>query len=419
MNIVEIIEKKKTKQALNQDEIGFFINGCVDKTIPDYQISALLMAIWFNGMNEDELYYLTDFMIKSGKTLSFDTNNKKSIDKHSTGGVGDKVSIALAPVLTCFDFKISKMSGRGLGHTGGTIDKLESIGVDCFIELDEAKKILDQNDMFIMAQTKDLVVADKILYELRDVTATTDCLELIAASIISKKFAVNSDHIFIDIKYGLGAFCKTIEQANQLKQLMLNLAKRFKRHLVCELNDMNEVLGNSIGNAIEVKEAVAYLKNELDNNNSFKVLMDNLLVEILVETSKFNDKKQAKIAIDDLLKTNKPFEQLVSWIKAQKGDWQAVVNDQYFMPKYKHEIKATQTSKIKYTSPVDLALVSLELGAGRKIKGEAIDFQAGIYLNKKSYDEVKNNELIMTLYSSKPIDETIIKKAHATIIYAI
>lgn len=188
------------------------------KSIPDYQISALLMAIWFNGLNNDELFYLTDFMIKSGKTLNFESDQKKLIDKHSTGGVGDKVSIALAPILACFNFKVSKMSGRGLAHTGGTIDKLEAIGVDCFISLDQAKQILKTNDMFIIAQTNDLVLADKILYALRDVTATTDCLDLIASSIISKKFAINSDYIFIDIKYGLGAFCKTIDEANELKK---------------------------------------------------------------------------------------------------------------------------------------------------------------------------------------------------------
>ncbi|MDC4163567.1 thymidine phosphorylase [Mycoplasma sp. T363T] len=417
MNIVEIIDKKKNKKVLTKEEIGFFINKTVDKTIPDYQISALLMAIWFNGLNEDELYYLTDFMMKSGKTLSFDTKDKKSIDKHSTGGVGDKVSIALAPVLASFGFKISKMSGRGLAHTGGTIDKLESIGVDCSISIDEAKKILDENDMFIISQTDDLVLADKILYAIRDVTSTTDCLDLIASSIISKKFAINSDYIFIDIKYGAGAFCQTIEQANELKRRMLVLAKRFNRHLVCELNDMNEVLGNSIGNAIEIKEAVAYLKNELDNKNSFKILMDNLLSEILVETKKFDNKNQALQALNELLNTTKPFDKFIAWIKSQKGDWLAVSEDRYFNPKYQYEIKAKQEAKIVYTSPVDLALVSLELGAGRKLKNQPIDFQAGIYLHKKSNDHLKKDETIMTLYSSKPIDQVIIDKALSTIKY--
>ncbi|WP_027121801.1 thymidine phosphorylase [[Mycoplasma] imitans] len=417
MNIIEIIEKKKTKQVLTKEEIGYFIDGCVKKTIPDYQISALLMAIWFNDMNQDELYYLTDFMIKSGKTLNFESNNKKLIDKHSTGGVGDKVSIALAPILACFNFKVAKMSGRGLAHTGGTIDKLEAIGVDCFISIDQAKEILKTNDMFIIAQTNDLVLADKILYALRDVTSTTDCLDLIASSIISKKFALNSDYIFIDIKYGLGAFCKTVEQANELKKRMLNLANKFNRHLKCELNDMNEVLGNSIGNAIEIKEAVAYLKNELAANNSFKLLMDNLIAEILVETKQYSDKTQALIALNELLKTTKPFDKFISWIKSQKGDYQAVINDTYFHPKYEYILKAKQKGNIKYSSPVDLAMVSVELGSGRMVKDQPIDFQAGIYLHKKNDDQINVNEPIMTLYSSKPINQSIIDKANQTIRY--
>lgn len=417
MNIIDIIEKKKTKQILTKEEIGFFIDGCVKKTIPDYQISALLMAIWFNGLNDDELFYLTDFMIKSGKTLNFESDQKKLIDKHSTGGVGDKVSIALAPILACFDFKVAKMSGRGLAHTGGTIDKLEAIGADCFISLDQAKQILKTNDMFIIAQTNDLVLADKILYALRDVTATTDCLDLIASSIISKKFAINSDYIFIDIKYGLGAFCKTIDEANELKKRMLNLAKKFNRHLKCELNDMNEVLGNSIGNAIEIKEAIAYLKNQLSQNNSFKILMDNLVAEILVETKQFTTKKEALISLDQLLKTTKPFDKFISWIKSQNGNWQEIINDSYFQPKYEYQLKAKKAGKINYSSPVDLAMVSVALGSGRMIKDLPIDFQAGIYLHKKNHDQVSLDEPIMSLYSSKPIDQIIIDKADKTIRY--
>ncbi|KJH42133.1 putative cytidine deaminase [Dictyocaulus viviparus] len=242
----------KKEKKLTEEQIVFFINGVVNKSIPDYQTSALLMAICIYGLDNDELYFLTKAMISSGKEYNFHPEYKKTLtDKHSTGGIGDKVSIALAPLLTCFNLGVSKTSGRGLGFIGGTIDKLQSIGVKTNATIEEAKQFLKASNMFIIEQTSDIVPADKILYALRDVTEMVDSLPLVAASVLSKKFALNSDYIFIDIKYGNGAFCKNIVMAKKLSSIMQKLAN----------NDMSHVLGRSIGNAIEVREVIDYLQD--------------------------------------------------------------------------------------------------------------------------------------------------------------
>lgn len=416
INFIDLIELKKLKKSLSESQIIFFIQGIINKTIPDYQISAFLMAVWFNGLTDDELYYLTKAMITSGETIDFHSEYfRPLVDKHSTGGIGDKVTIALAPILSCFNLGVTKISGRGLGFTGGTIDKLESIGVDCEISILQAKKILKLNNMFIMSQTKNLVPADKILYSLRDVTATTDSLPLIAASIISKKLAIDSDYIFIDIKYGSGSFCKTIKIANELGKMMVKLAKRFNRKIYYDLSDMNHVLGRAIGNAIEVREAVDYLLDKDDVGSDFKELMNRLIIKILITTKISSNIKDANQKLNNVLKSKQAFDNLCKWIANQGGDVISVVNGNFFKPKYFKIIKANQNGNLKYSNPVDLAKVSLELGAGRKEKNDLIDFQAGLYLNAKDGQVVKINEPVLTLYSSKPINKDLINQAKKTI----
>lgn len=416
MNFIDLIELKKLKKSLSEEQINFFIEGIINKTIPDYQISAFLMAVWFNGLNDDELYYLTKAMIASGETINFHSEySNPLVDKHSTGGIGDKVTVALAPILSCFNLGVAKMSGRGLGFTGGTIDKLESIGIDCEISIPQARKILKLNNMFIISQTKNLVPADKILYSLRDVTCTTDSLPLIAASIISKKLAIDSDYIFIDIKYGAGSFCKTIKIANQLGKMMVKLAKRFNRKIYYDLSDMNHVLGKAIGNAIEVKEAVDYLLDKDGVGSDFKNLMNRLVRKILMVTKISSNVKDANEKLNNVLKSKQAFDHLCTWIANQGGDVISVVNGSFFKPKYFKIIKANQNGNLKYSNPVDLAKVGLELGAGRKEKNDSIDFQAGLYLNAKDNQIVKINEPILTLYSSKPISKDLVNQAKRAI----
>ena len=412
MNIIDLLENKKNGIKLSEDEINFFIEGLVKKTIPDYQVSALLMAIWFNGLDLNELYWLTKAMINSGRIYSFHPGYKKIlVDKHSTGGIGDKVTLALAPILTCFNIGVSKLSGRGLGFTGGTIDKLESINVQTNVSIEEAKKFLYTNDMFVIAQSDDIVPADKILYALRDVTATVDSLPLIAASVLSKKFALESDYIFIDIKYGRGAFCKDISAAQKLSFLMKQLAQKFKRKLYCTLSDMNHVLGQAIGNAIEVQEVVDYLKGEDWVDNNFAKTMESLITWIVIKTKISKSNNEIKNKIKHFINSGLAFEKFCSWVEIQKGDIKKIISNSFFKPKYQFTIESPQKGKVIYNSIVDLAELSVDLGSGRRTKNDKIDYQAGIYLHAKEKANVKPGDKIFSLYSSNPINLNLIARA--------
>lgn len=417
MHFIDLIERKKHKKPLNEKQIQFFINNVVNKTLPDYQISAFLMALWFNGLSTNELYFLTKAMIASGETVSFHPKYQKPIvDKHSTGGIGDKVTIALAPILTCFNLGVAKLSGRGLGFTGGTIDKLEALNINTDITLENAKKILQDHDMFIMAQTDNLVPADRFLYALRDVSATTDSLPLITASILSKKFALKTDYIFIDIKYGKGAFCQTSKIAQCLGEMMVSIAKKFHRNVKYELSDMNHVLGKTIGNAIEFKEAVDYLRNDLNLVGSdFQKLMEKIVVNILLATKQVKNRNEGIEQLKKVLKSKEAFNKLCAWVNSQNGNSKAIINNNFFHPKHEVVIKAEKSGKVNYISPVALAEIGISLGTGRKVKTDVIDFQAGLYLHVKDNERVQKNHPVLTLYSSTPISSTIIKDASCLI----
>lgn len=409
MNILEIIKAKKLNQALTREQINFLIDEYVSKkNITDYQVAALLMAVYFNGLNDDELFYLTEAMLHSGNTIKINKNNEVVIDKHSTGGVGDKVSLILMPILSSIGIKSAKISGRGLGHTGGTIDKLDSVHVKCDLSKSQYTKVFEKEGMFIISQTEDIVPADKKLYALRDTTETIDSLPLMAASIMSKKLAVDTSHIFLDIKVGEGAFCKDVQTAVKLAKLMVNLSKRHKRYTKCHITSMAEPLGRAVGNAIEIKETIECLKGQWSDEN-LKTLIYDFAIDVLITTKFCNDKTKAKALIDEAINSGKAIKKFYSWIKAQKGTVDLLQKDNFFEPKFKKTIKAEKTGYLEFLSTKEVGITSVLLGAGRIKKSDMIDYQAGIYLNKKTNETVNEGEIVATLYSSKPISNQIVK----------
>ncbi|BFO96334.1 thymidine phosphorylase [Mycoplasmoides pneumoniae] len=418
MNIVNLISKKQRGKALTETEINWFVHSVNNKSLADYQVSAFLMAVWFQGMNSKELFCLTKAMVKSGESLHFNHHSKLSVDKHSTGGIGDKVSIALIPILTALDYSVAKLSGRGLGYTGGTIDKLEAVGVKTDFTPTEAQNLLDQNDCFIIGQSEDIAPVDKVLYALRDTTATVDSLPLIASSVMSKKLAINNDYIFIDLKYGKGAFCKTKTMAKELAQYMYSIAKQFKRKLYIKLSDMNQVLGKTIGNALEVLEVVHFLKrNWTEVGADFIQLMEQIVTEILIETKRAPNKRAAVALYHATLEGEKPWQRFLKFIELQGSSWERFLDlKELFNPQYKAPVLASQSGTLSYTSPVDLAMVSISLGAGRMVKTDLIDPMAGIKLVKQANEVVKAGDTVLELYSSKPITPAHIEAAQHTII---
>lgn len=418
MNIINLINKKQRGKALNLAEINWFVNAVLNKTIADYQITAFLMAIWFKGMNPNELFLLTKAMVDTGEIIKFNHHGKISVDKHSTGGIGDKVSLALVPILTSLGFSVAKLSGRGLGYTGGTIDKLEAVGVKTELTDQQAQACLDKNDCFIIGQSKDIAPVDKVLYGLRDITGTVDSLPLIASSIMSKKLAVMNEYIFIDFKYGKGAFCKTKKIANELAKLMQSIAKSFKRKLSVKLSDMNQVLGKAVGNVIEVNEAVNFLKQDLDQvGQDFIDLMQTIVINILLETKQAKTKQKAIELYQDVLTSKKAWNRFLSFIESQGGNVELFTQKEgFFKPKYKASIKAEKSGILHFTDPIDLAKIGINLGAGRMKKTDQIDPMAGLFLMKKDNESVAVGDTVLNLYSSSPISNEYISAAQKTII---
>ena len=417
MDILSIIQKKRDKLNLNENEINFFINAYTKtKEITDYQAAALLMAIYINGLNDAETYYLTKAMLNSGKTIDFEGIDDIIIDKHSTGGVGDKVSLILLPICVACGIKVAKISGKGLGHTGGTIDKLESIGVDTNLQGNEYLEILKKTGMFIMGQTKDLVPADKLLYDLRNATNTVNSLPLIAASIVSKKIALKTDYIFLDVKVGDGAFCSNYKQAMQLSKIMMNLFKKFKRNALIHITNMDQPLGKAIGNAIEIKNAIEFLKGN-PADEKIKKLIEQFAIDILIETKKAKNETEALNKVHEVIKNGSALNAFKTWAIAQKAD-PNVLDSNFFLPKYSKEIRSKRDGYIKYQSTKEIGLIVFYLGAGRIKKSDDVDFQAGVMLNKIKNDFVKKGDLIATLYSSKPINDKTIKAFEDNIIYS-
>ena len=401
MIMEEIIEHKRDGLKLTRDEIHFFIENYVSGSIPDYQASALLMAIYLKGMDAEETAILTLEMENSGEIWDLSDIPGLKIDKHSTGGVGDKVSLVLGPMVASCGGKLAKMSGRGLGHTGGTLDKLESIpGFDIYENIHEFKEQIRNVGMAIIGQSSDLDPADKKLYALRDVTATVSCIPLIASSIMSKKLASGSDCILLDVKYGCGAFMKTKEKAHELADLMIDIGKHLGKDVRAEVTDMDQPLGFAVGNNLEVKEAINTLKGH-GPKDLFNLCVNSGSI-MLTQAKLFKTTEEAKEAILENVKNGKAFEKFVEFVKAQKGDTSYILNpDKFEMAKNIVPIYSDKEVIIKRIDALTIGKCAMKLGGGREVITDVIDMSAGIVLNKKIGDKVEKGELLCTLYTNK------------------
>lgn len=398
MRIFEIIEKKRDKFVLSKEEINFFIEGIMDKTVKDYHISALLMAIYLNGINEEETFYLTDAIIKSGDSVDLSKIEGIKVDKHSTGGVGDKITIALAPLVASYGVNVAKLSGRGLGHTGGTVDKLESLkGFKTTLSEKEFFSQVNDIKVSVLSQTKNLAPADKILYALRDVTATIDNIGLIASSIVSKKIAGGSDKILFDVKVGNGAFLENIEKAKELSIMMVKICKRFNKEARAIITNMDEPLGNAIGNSLEVKEAIDSLKG--NGPSDFRELLIYLAANMLFMAEKVGCLNKAKKMVYENLNNNKAYNKFLEFVEAQGGTLE------FKESKYIFEYIAEESGYINSFQTKEIGVIAGILGAGRINISDEIDYSAGILLNKKVNDEVKKGDVIATLYTDKEVDK--------------
>ncbi len=414
MTILDIIENKKNKQELSKEEINFFVKNYTLGLIPDYQISSLLMAIVLNGMTLKEATFLTESMMNTGKIIDLSEIQGIKVDKHSTGGVGDKVSLVLGPIVASIGAVFAKMSGRGLGHTGGTIDKLESIpGFSCYIKEAQFKKLLKKSNIAIIGQTDDLVPADKKLYALRDVTGTVNSMPLIASSIMSKKLATGSNAILLDVKCGSGAFMKNEKDATELAKWMISIGKKLKKDVRAEITNMDQPLGRMIGNKNEILEAMESLKG--NGEKRFMELIYSSSAEILILAKIAKNKREAIKLIDDAIKSYKAYDKFIEMIKNQGGNTKIICQSKWWNPKYKLIIKANKEGYLKLTNSIILGIVAMKLGAGRITKEDIIDNEAGIELVKVSNEYVKKNDIIMILYSSKKIDPSLTKEVWKSI----
>ncbi len=396
MTAYEIIDKKKKKLKLSAEEIKWFIQSYLKKEIHDYQMSALLMAIFLNGMDESETAALTDAMLYSGITLQFD--GKNVIDKHSTGGIGDKASFILAPIAAAAGVKVPMIAGRGLGYTGGTVDKIEAInGFNTALSIEEFKKLLDKNGLVLIGQTPDIAPADKQIYALRDVTATIDSIPLITASIMSKKLAEGANGIVMDIKLGSGAFMRNKSDAKKLAISILKTAKRFKRKSIALITDMNQPLGNAVGHSLELIESVQTLKGQGPKDlTELSLALASHMIHLAGITKNFKDaQKLAQKTIDD----GSAFEKFKLMVKEQGGDVKQIENLNLLpMATMKTDILAPQNGYIKMFQNDQIGFLCTELGGGRKVKTDKIDFAVGFIVHKKIGDQVKKGECLATIY---------------------
>ena len=409
MQMTDIILKKRDGFELSKEEIEFFIKNYVNNIIPDYQVSALAMAIYFQGMNKKEISFLTDSMLHSGEIIDLSSINGVKIDKHSTGGVGDKTSLVLGPLVASCGAKVAKMSGRGLGHTGGTLDKLESIkGVSVNVSKENFIKQVNDISIAIIGQTGDLVPADKKLYALRDVTATVDSIPLIASSIMSKKLASGADTILLDVKFGSGAFMKDIKSAEELASTMVEIGKHLNKDTKAVLTDMDQPLGMAIGNSLEVIEACETLKGR--GPKDLVELCLNLGAIILKQAHIEEDIEKGKVLLQSKIDNLEAFKKLEELIKYQGGDISYLEDYSKFeKSKYQKEIYSSKEGYVEKISALEIGECAMHLGAGRATKDDVIDMSSGIVLNKKVGDFVKKGELLLTCYTNKENVEEIYK----------
>ncbi|MBQ8182308.1 MAG: pyrimidine-nucleoside phosphorylase [Clostridia bacterium] len=398
MRMYDIIKKKRDGGELSQKEIEFFIRGYVDGSVPDYQASAFCMAVFFTGMTEKETADLTAAMAESGDTIDLSRFGTLTADKHSTGGVGDKTTLIVAPICASLGCVMAKMSGRGLGHTGGTIDKLESIeGFNTALSPQEFFEQVEKTGLAVVGQTGNLTPADKKLYALRDVTATVDSMPLIASSIMSKKLAAGAHTIVLDVKCGSGAFMKTREDAEKLAIEMVKIGNNCGRNTAAVISNMDRPLGRNIGNSLEVIEAIEILTGK--GPDDLKEVCLTLATQILSLSKNIPETESRKLT-ENALASGKAFEKFKEWISSQGGNTAWIDNTDLF-PKalFSYEIKADKDGYISKIDAEAIGIAAVILGAGREKKDDTIDMSAGIILNKKTGDKVSKGDVIATLYS--------------------
>lgn len=398
MRMYDIIEHKKRGQVLTEEEIQFVVAGYTNGTIPDYQVSALLMAIYFQGMSLEETAKLTMAMAQSGDMIDLSPIEGIKVDKHSTGGVGDKTTIVLAPLVAAVGAKVAKMSGRGLGHTGGTIDKLESFK-GFKVEIPEASffEQVNKHHIAVVGQSGELAPADKKLYALRDVTATVDNMSLIASSIMSKKIASGADAICLDVKCGTGAFMKNLEDAKALASTMVDIGNHVGRHTMAIVSDMNQPLGYAVGNALEVIEAIETLKG--NGPKDLTLLTITLASHMLVLAKICKNLEEAEQKVKEVIENGAAIAKLEEWISLQGGEKEAVLDYSLLpMAQFKAEVVLEQTGYVSAIDAESVGRAALVLGAGRETKESSIDLGVGIVIHKKIGDEVKSGESVATIY---------------------
>lgn len=415
MRMVDLIEKKQDNEVLTSDEIKWIIDGYTNERIPDYQMSALLMAIYFNGMTDEELQALTMAMVKSGDEFDLSAIEGIKVDKHSTGGVGDTTTLVLAPLVASVGVPVPKMSGRGLGHTGGTLDKLESIeGFHIEITEDEFAELVNKNKLALVGQTGNLTPADKKIYALRDVTGTVGSIPLIASSIMSKKIASGANAIVLDVKVGTGAFMKDIKAAEQLAKTMVALGNGVGRNTMAVISDMSQPLGEAIGNALEVKEAIDTLKGEGPEDLTELSLVLGSQMAYLGGVGE--DLDDARRLLEENIANGKALEKFRIFVEAQGGNPEVIDNPELLpQAEFKIPVKAEQSGVVSAIDAEELGIAGMLLGAGRETKDSELDLAAGLILHKKIGDSVEKGETLVTIHSNKQDVQSSVDKILANI----
>ena len=401
MNTVSLIKKKRDGYTLSEEEIFFIISNYTIKKIPDYQISAFLMACYLKGLNKKETSSLTRAMLASGKIIDLSNIEGKKVDKHSTGGVGDKTSLIIAPIVAAAGVNVPMISGRGLGHSGGTLDKLETIpGFKTNLSLNQYKKVIKECGAVLIGQTKDIAPADKLLYSLRDVTATVESIPLITGSIMSKKLAEGIDGLVLDVKVGSGAFMKSLKNANELADSLISTAKSFNKKVIAFITDMNQPLGNYIGNWLEVYESVKVLQGKVvPDLNEVSVNLSGAMIYLGGKAGSI--KEGIKIS-EELLKNGKAYEKFLQIVSHQNGNTFFLENlEKYPSAKYSESIHSDKNGYLEKVDNYVIGMSALELGAGRKTKEDKIDPAAGIIFHKKIGDRIKKGEEIAKIFTNR------------------
>ncbi|PET16520.1 pyrimidine-nucleoside phosphorylase [Bacillus cereus] len=401
MRMVDLIAKKRDGHALTTEEINFIVEGYTNGDIPDYQVSSLAMAIFFQDMNDQERADLTMAMVNSGDTIDLSAIEGVKVDKHSTGGVGDTTTLVLGPLVAALDVPVAKMSGRGLGHTGGTIDKLEAVpGFHVEIENDEFMRLVNENKIAVIGQSGHLTPADKKLYALRDVTATVNSIPLIASSIMSKKIAAGADAIVLDVKTGAGAFMKTDEDAKRLAEAMVRIGNNVGRNTMAVISDMSQPLGEAIGNALEVQEAIDTLQGKGPKDlEELCLTLGSQMVYLAGQASSLEDAREKLI---EVMNNGKALESFKTFLSAQGGD-ASVVDDPSKLPQaqFKIEVEAKEDGYVSEIVADEIGTAAMLLGAGRATKESEIDLAVGLMLRKKVGDSVKQGESLVTIYANR------------------